>query len=286
MPALRKNLTYTLCLFFLLLLFGQTSFAEMAITEKLLPPDLIIEEFFQAGSGLPVGKIQAVRGEVIVYHRDPNVGYPVKTGLPLYHGDTISTRNTGRILCRLIDGTIFSLAPQTTLTILQCNLNSARKTGVSFLSLKHGDGRFQVAAPTELFSYEFKIQTVTAFAQARNADFVIKTQQDSTEIFVFEKSRLELTNLAAPEVAFFLTDFQSTVVRDTLGPQIAFSLSQEEVEAVMADVRVTPQSHLFASSAEKYHEDNTAAAALESDSDVEDSIEIPPPANPELTTED
>jgi hypothetical protein len=138
MPALRKNLTYTLCLFFLLLLFGQTSFAEMAITEKLLPPDLIIEEFFQAGSGLPVGKIQAVRGEVIVYHRDPNVGYPVKTGLPLYHGDTISTRNTGRILCRLIDGTIFSLAPQTTLTILQCNLNSARKTGVSFLSLKHG----------------------------------------------------------------------------------------------------------------------------------------------------
>jgi hypothetical protein len=143
-----------------------------------------------------------------------------------------------------------------------------------------------VAAPTELFSYEFKIQTVTAFAQARNADFVIKTKQDSTEIFVFEKSRLELTNLAAPEVAFFLTDFQSTVVRDTLGPQIAFNLSQEEVEAVTADVRVTPQSHLFASSAEKYHEDNTAAAALESDSDVEDSIEIPPPANPELTTED
>lgn len=286
MPALIKNLTYTLCLFLFLLLFGQSSFAERAISEKLLPPDLLVEEFFQAGSDLPVGKIQAVRGEVIVYHRDPNVGYPVKTGLPLYHGDTISTHNTGRILCRLIDGTIFSLAPQTTLTILQCNLNSARKTGVSFLSLKHGGGRFQVTPPTESFSYEFKIQTVTAFAQTRNADFAIKTKRDLTEFFLFEKSQLELTNLAAPEVAFLLTDFQSTVVRDTLGPQIAFSLSQEEAEAVKADIRVAPRSHLFASSAEKYHEDDTVAAALESGSDVEDYIEIPPPPNPELATED
>jgi hypothetical protein len=286
MLALRKNLTYTLCLFLLLLLFGQSSFAERAISEKLLPADLPVEEFFQPGSDLPVGKIQAVRGEVIVYHRDPNVGYPVKTGLPLYQGDTISTRNTGRILCRLIDGTLFSLSPWTTLTILQCNLNFARKTGVSFLSLKHGDGRFKVTLPTEIVSYEFKIQAVTAFAQARNADFVIKTKQDSTEIFVFEKSQLELTNLAAPEVAFLLTDFQSTVVKDTLGPQIAFSLSQEEAEAVMADIRVAPQTHLFASSAEKYYEEDAAAAALESGSDVEDYIEIPPPPNPELATED
>jgi len=277
MRLTRKNLSYTLCAFLVLYFWGQPSHAERAISEKLLPADLFIEEFFQAGSGLPVGKIQAVRGEVIVYHRDPNVGYPVKTGLPLYHGDTISTRNTGRILCRLIDGTIFSLAPKTTLTIIQCNLNSARNTSVSFLALKHGDGRFQVNPPTELFSHEFKIQTETAFAQARSADFVIKTQRDSTEIFTFEKSRLELTNLAAPEVFFFLTDFQRTVVGDALGPQMAESLAQEEAEAVMADIRVPPQSHLFASSAEKYRQADTAVDPLESGIDVEDEIENPTP---------
>jgi hypothetical protein len=270
MPALRNNYRYMLFLFLLLLLFGQPSFAEMIISEKSLPADAIVEELFQGGSGLPVGKVQAVRGEVIVFHREPTVGYQAKTGLPLYHGDTISTRNNGRILCRLIDGTIFSLVPETTLTILQCNHNSARKSSVSFLSLRHGDGRFQVKATAEVLSHEFKIQTDTAYAQSQEADFIIKASQDTTEIITFEKSRLEVTNLAEPEVTFFLSDFQRAVVEDKMGPQMAETVTQDEAEAMMAEIRLLPQSKLFASSAEKYREEDTAAEALKSGSNVEE----------------
>jgi hypothetical protein len=269
MPALRINLIY-ICLFMLLLLFGQPSFAEMIISEKSLPADAIIEEFFQGGSGLPVGKIQAIRGEAIVFHLEPTVGYQAKTGLPLYLGDTISTRNNGRVLCRLIDGTVFSLVPQTTLTILQCNHNSARKTSVSFLALKHGDGRFQVKEPAELFSHEFKIQTNTTFVQTRDADFIVKASQDTTEIITFEKSRLEVTNLAEPEVVFFLSDFQSAVVEEKLGPQTVETVSQDEAEEMIAATRLLPQSKLFASSAERYREEDTAAEAMKSGSNAED----------------
>lgn len=269
MPALKKTLTYSLCSFLLLLFLGQTSYSETAISEKLLPADILVEDSFQAGSGLPVGKIQAVRGEAIVYHRDPAVAYRVKTGLPLYHGDTIITRNAGRILCRLIDGTVFSLVPKTTLAILQCNHNSARKTSGSFLSIKHGGGHFQVFPPAEILSHEVKIQTVTAFAQTRNADFIIKGTQHTTEIITFENSRLEVTDMAAPEMTFFLTDFQRTVVADKVGPQIAETVSQEEAEVLMAEIRVLPQSHLFASSAEKYSEEDTTAEALEFDRNAE-----------------
>ncbi len=269
MPTLRINLIYLLYIFLPLLLSGHPSFAEMIISEELLPADAIVEDLFQAGSGLPVGKIQAVRGEAIVYHRDPAVAYRVKTGLPLYPGDTIITRNAGRILCRLIDGTIFSLVPKTTLAILQCNHNSARKSSLSFLSLKRGGGHFQVSPPAGIFSHEVKIETVTAFAQARNADFIIKTTRDTTEIITFEYSRLEVTDLTEPEVTFFLTDFQRTVVADQSGPQIAETVSQEEAEAVMAETRVLPQSHLFASSAEKYSEEDTTAEAWEFDRNAE-----------------
>ena len=269
MPALRINLIY-ICLFMLLLLFGQPSFAEMIMSEKSLPADAIIEEFFQGGSGLPVGKIQAIRGEAIVFHLEPTVGYQAKTGLPLYLGDTISTRNNGRVLCRLIDGTVFSLVPQTTLTILQCNHNSARKTSVSFLALKHGDGRFQVKEPAELFSHEFKIQTNTTFVQTRDADFIVKASQDTTEIITFEKSRLEVTNLAEPEAVFFLSDFQRTVVEEKSGPQMIETVSQDEAEVMIANTRLLPQSKLFASSAEKYREEDAAAEALEPDSSAED----------------
>jgi hypothetical protein len=259
----------------LLLLFVQPAFSEPVISENSLPTDAIVEDFFQGGSGLPVGKIQAVRGEAIIFHREPTVGYQAKAGLPLYHGDTISTRNNGRILCRLIDGTIFSLVPGTTLTILQSNYNSARKTSVSFLSLKQGDGRFQVAAAAEILAHEFKIQTNTTFVATQEADFVIKANQAGSEISTFEKSRLEVTNLAEPEVIFFLSDFQRAVVEDELGPQMVETVAQGEAEEMIAETRLLPQSNLFASSAEKYRAEDTAAEALKSGSKAEDDIENP-----------
>lgn len=279
MQALKKNPIRILCSLMLLLLFVQPAFSEPVISENSLPTDAIVEDFFQGGSGLPVGKIQAVRGEAIIFHREPTVGYQAKAGLPLYHGDTISTRNNGRILCRLIGGTVFSLVPGTTLTILQSNYNSARKTSVSFLSLKQGDGRFQVAAAAEILAHEFKIQTNTTFVATQEADFVIKANQAGSEISTFEKSRLEVTNLAEPEVIFFLSDFQRAVVEDELGPQMVETVAQGEAEEMIAETRLLPQSNLFASSAEKYRAEDTDAEALKSDSNAEDYIENP---NPDL----
>jgi len=275
MQALRKNPIGILGSLLLLLFFAQPAFTETVISENSLPPDAMIEDFFQGGSGLPVGKIQAVRGETIVFHREPTVGYQARAGLPLYPGDTISTRNYGRILCRLVDGTIFSLVPGTTLTILQSNYNSARQTSVSFLSLKQGDGRFQVAALAEIFSHEFKIETNTTFVATQAADFIIKATQARSEIITFEESRLEVTNLAEPEVSFVLSDFQRAVIEDELGPQMVETVPQGEAEEMMAATRLLPQSNLFASSAEKYRTEDTAAEALKSGSKAEDDIENP-----------
>ena len=285
MPALRINLSYVVCLFLQLLFFGQPTFAEMIIAEKSLPADAFVEDYFQGGSGLPVGKIQAVRGRAIVFHREGTVGYQAKTGLPLYHGDTISTRKNGRILCRLIDGTIFSLVPQTILTILHSNHNSARNTSESFLLLKQGDGRFQVKAPAEIFSHVFKIQTNTTFVETRDADFIIRARRDTSEIVTFEKSRLEATNLAEPEVIFSLSDFQRAVVADGLGPQMVESISQDTAEEMIAETRLLPESKLFASSAERYREADTVAEAVESSGSAEDYTENPNPPDGELKIE-
>jgi len=288
MQALRKNPIGILGSMLLLLFFAQPASSETVISENSLPADAMIEDFFQGGSGLPVGKIQAVRGETIVFHREPTVGYQARAGLPLYPGDTVSTRNNGRILCRLIDGTIFSLVPGTTLTILQSNYNSARQTSVSFLALKRGDGRFQVATLAEIISHEFKIQTNTTFVQTGDADFIIKASQDSSEIITFEESRLEVTNLAEPEAIFVLSDFQRAVVEDELGPQMIETVPQGEAEKMIAETRLLPQSNLFASSAEKYRAADAAAEALKSGSNAEDYLENPnpKPQGEELKIED
>ena len=66
------------------------------------------------------------------------------------------------------------------------------------------------------------------------------------------------------------------------------TVSQDEAEEMIANTRLLPQSKLFASSAEKYREEDATAEALKSGSNAEDHIEIPNP-NPqggELKIED
>ena len=255
MLAKRKSFIFFMGLTMVGLIFLQPSYAEMRISEKSLPEDTVIEEFFQAGTGLPVGKILSLRGDVIIFHRDPAVGFRAKTGLPLYQGDTIRTQNGAKIMCRLIDGSQFVLMPHSSLLILRCNYNSARKTSLSFVTLGRGDALFQVQEPADLTSFDFKIQTDTVFAQAKKADFTVKAGPEKTEIITFEESRLEATSLADPERIIFLSDFQRLVVGNELGSPFAESLSQTEAMAMKAEYRLTPQTKLFASSPEKYRTD-------------------------------
>ena len=293
MSASRNKLPNILWLFLAFFSLQATSFAEMKFSENQLPADAIVEDVFQGGRGLPVGKIQAVRGEVIVYHQEPTVGYRVKAGLPLYHGDTIKTRINGRILCRLIDGTIFSLVPETTLTIIKCNYNSGRKESEAFLSLTRGDGRFQVKAKAGVLSHEFKIQTPTVFAQVQNADFIIRANLNMTEIISFERSRLEVTNLADPETSFFMTDYQRVFVQNQSdlqsGPQMVETVTQDEAEEMIAKTRLFPQNYLFASSPEKYSvpKEDTQTEELKSGSSYDKFYEIfnPDPQNGEVRIE-
>ena len=87
MSVSRKNFIRMTCLIPLLFLIAHPAAAEMPIAERSLPADTVIRDSFQAGTGLPVGKIQSVRGETFIFHHDPSVGYRARTGLPLYQGD-------------------------------------------------------------------------------------------------------------------------------------------------------------------------------------------------------
>ena len=246
MSVIRKNRILLLCLVGTVVLWGRPSFSETAIAEKMLSSDMVVKAAYQPGSGLPVGKIKAVRGEVIIFHRDPSVGYPVRTGLPLYQGDIIRTEASAWIACRLVDGSQFSLRSQTTLSILQSSLSTVRKTGASFVNLMQGAGRFKLQRRPELASYEFKIQTPTAVAVSGNADFVVKANPQASEIIAFGNSRLEVTGVSAPDNALLLTDFQQITVREASVPDMITAVSRQEAENMMAEFYLTPRTDLLA----------------------------------------
>ncbi|MEE9574968.1 MAG: FecR domain-containing protein [Gammaproteobacteria bacterium] len=270
MAALRMNLIFLLCLTASTILWGRPSFSETTISEQTLTSDIVIKEMYQPGSGLPVGKIQSVRGEAIVFHRDPTVGYRIQTGLPLYAGDIMRTRATAWILCRLIDGSNIVLTPETTLTILQSSYNSARKTSVSFLYLKHGGARFKLNPMPALSSYDFKIQTEVAFTWAREADFVVKANPEATDIIAFENSRLEVTTMAQPEEVTFLSDFQRVIVTEEIISLTVETLSREDIETLMADFHPTPQSTWLTDDTKNNSQDHKTDDTLVEEDIVED----------------
>jgi len=241
------------------LLWIHPAISEMSISERSLPADTVIKDSFQAGTGLPVGKIQSVRGETFIFHRDPAVGYRAKTGLPLYQGDILHTRKNSRVLCRLVDRSRMAMAPETILTLLLSNANSARKSSLSFLSLKLGGIHLYVSETPEPFVSEFKVQTETAFILAKAADFIVKADPEQTEIFTFEKSRLEVTNLAEPEEIHYLSDYQRTVVRRKSVAPVVETVSPIDADVLMAEFRLTPDSQLFASGAVNIRDDDTAS---------------------------
>jgi hypothetical protein len=243
--------------------------AEMSMSERSLPADTVIAATFQAGSGLPVGKIQSVRGETYIFHRDPSVGYRAKPGLPLYQGDILHTRKNSRILCRLVDGSRLAMAPGTRLTLQQSNSNSARKSSRSFLSLKQGGARFYVNPKPEFSTFDFKVQTETAFVQAQAADFVIKADPGTTGttgttvISAFENSRLEVTSLAEPEKIHFLSDYQRAVVSpESVAPMVE-TVSSMDAAVLMAEFNLVPDNKLFASGSADHRSRDITEETLE-----------------------
>ncbi len=248
MPVLRKDSIWVIGLLLVCVLSAHPVLAEMSLAERSLPADTVIRDIFQAGIGLPVGKIQSVRGEINIFHRDPSVGYRARAGLPLYPGDTLLTRQDARILFRLVDGSRMTMAPGTRLTLLHTNANSARKSSLSFLDLKKGGARFYVNPRPDFSVFEFKVQTATAFIQAQAADFIIKADPGNTEIATFENSRLEVTSLAEPEESNFLSDYQRTVITaETVAPVIE-TVSAADAKELMAEFRLVPVNKIAAAS--------------------------------------
>jgi len=256
MPVMRKNLILLACLMASFLISGRLSYSETTISEKTLSSDILVKEVYQPASGLPVGKIQSVRGEAIVFHRDPTVGYRILSGLPLYAGDIMRTRAAAWIFCRLIDGSNIVLSPLTSLTILQSNYNPARKSSVSFLYLNRGSARFTLKPLPDLSSYDFKVQTDAAFTLAREGDFVVKANPEATDIVAFENSRLEVTGVAQPEAVTILSDFQRAIVTEGNFSPTVEALSRQDIETIQANFHPAAQSTLFAVGTNTNREDS------------------------------
>jgi len=115
----------------------------------------------------------------------------------------------------------------------------------------------------EFPTFDFKVQTETAFVQAQAADFVIKADPGNTEISAFENSRnteisafensrLEVTSPAEPEEIHFLSDYQRIVFSQQSVAPVVETVSPIDAEVLMAEFSFVPDNKLFASGSTDY----------------------------------
>ena len=242
MRVSKRKSMYTLCAIILLLFVESALGYNSSSSESMLPEGLIIEDKFKPGFGSPVGKVLLVQGKVVIIHSGMVRGYWAKKDLSLFKGDTIITREKGRIQFELNDESILTLASRTKLVINRSVYDPRKKSRSSFLGMPLGKVRFWVKKLIDLRYSEFKVKTITLTVGVRGSDFIIMATPKLTEVTALKETELEVVSLAFPEVKpVIITDFERVVVEKDALPSEIMKVSPEEIEQMIREIIITPR---------------------------------------------
>ena len=238
-----KFMAVSAIFFALISLWGVGNF-NPSFAQSLLPQEIILNQTYRPGSGLPVGKIQSLWGDVVILHADMIDGYPAKVGLPLFNGDTIITAENGTFGCKLNDGSIIRLASNSKLSINQSSHDTKRKTSFSALSLIPGNGYFKVAKLAEYEPREFKVETDAIVAVAGEADFILVAAEGINELLALHAADLQVASLEDPGQKIALSDFQRAVIQQGILPSTVEMIPTEQAAQLVSQFYQVPEGIL------------------------------------------
>ena len=229
---------------FVVISFANAFSYNIALAQPLLPEDVTICGIYEAGPGLPVGKIQSVWGSVAVIHADMKCGYQAQIGLPLFEGDTIITLANGSTGCKLSDGSVIRLAPNSKLTIIRSAHDSKGKSSISSISLPLGIAFIKIAKLDEFEPREFKVTTDTVVAGARQSDFMLLVNEEINEFVVTQGAGLEITSIEDPEQKILLSELQRAVIDRGMLPSTVEMIPPEDANLIAGEFLQVPEGPL------------------------------------------
>jgi len=235
-PSTKKYFSVILSVLFLFFA-GNVLRHQNVRAQSLLPAGTDIQKIYRAGSGLPVGKIQSILGDVFIIHRGKEDAYLAGVGLPLFRGDTIITKRSASLSCQLKDGSSVMLAGNSKLIIHLSTHDTQRKSSISSLLLASGRAYFQIAKLEDYEPREFKVETGPIIAGGRQAEFAIFIEDQSTEIIAFNDSLLEVMSLNDPEQKIFLSDFQRVEIQGYDLPSTVEVIPENEAKQIRSEFR-------------------------------------------------
>ena len=258
MSAFKKKYFLVFLTSFALISLNHAIRYQHACAQSMLPAGMVIKKVYQAGSGLPVGKIQSIWGDVVIVHAGAEDAYLAGVGLPLFRGDTIITNRNASFSCKLKDGSIVKLAADSKLKINLSAHDSQRKSSISSLSLIAGKAYFQIAKLDGFEPREFKVETGLLIAGGRQAGFAIFILEEVTEIIAFKDSLLEVMSLDDPDQKIFLSEFQRAEIQGGELPSTVEIFPEEQANQFLSGFRQYSDNRLSNVLINEFGEDETA----------------------------
>jgi hypothetical protein len=237
-----------------MILLAATAVLGAGENTPLLPGNLIIEDAYSPGIGMPAGKVLLVQGQAVIIHTGQPKGFYARNNQLLFKDDTLITLNRGRIRIQLTDESIITLASGTKLVLNKSVYDPDNKARSSFVGMDKGKARFLIKKLVEFKQSEFKVKTKTAVAGVRGSEFMIIAADQLTEIMTLADTRLEVVSLATPCKDFkgatpppecqvkpmILKDYEKTFVRLGELPTQPEAVTAAEVAEMEKDFVVTP----------------------------------------------
>lgn len=191
------------------------------------------------GPGTPIGTIRSVYGKVFIMHEDMGTIYTAQENLALYAGDTLTTKQNGRISFVMKDDSVLTLAPNTTMVLNEAVFDPVAKRRTSLVDLIAGKARFFVKKFADFQHSTFNVKTKTSIAAVRGSEFIIEQVGDKTIITTMGQTVVEITNTENPLAGTVtVSSFQQLIVELGKLPGNPINISEQELRNILNDLGI------------------------------------------------
>jgi len=145
--------------------------AGAALAQPAAPAASASTPAYTAGDGRQ-GTFKTVRGTVTRVHE--GAGSPAAVGDPVWVGDRVLSGPKSAAALTLLDGTVLSLGPDSSVDLAQFDFDPTTQEGNVLIALAKGSLRLVTGLIAKLRPEQVKVTTPTTVIGVRGTDFIVE----------------------------------------------------------------------------------------------------------------
>jgi hypothetical protein len=133
--------------------------------------------------GARIGTFKQIQGDIQL-GQEAGRAAPA-SGDAVRQGDRVRTGQTGGASIVLVDGTVLSMGPNTTVDLSQFQFDSTTQNGNFLLDVLQGSVRVVTGLTARINPERFKVRTPTAVVGVRGTDFIVEATPPTQPLYYY-----------------------------------------------------------------------------------------------------